>query len=328
MVSFVLVFLCFYGFIVLFSVTMSNEQQVDGLVSNRHQPIMVEQVLLGLDVKPGGVYADVTLGYGGHTEAILEASSPDGRVIACDQDPSAIEWSKQRLARFGSRVTLIKARFSDLRQSLNEAGAKYVDGILADIGVSSPQLDESERGFSFRQDAPLDMRMDPSQGETAFEFLERVSERELADVLFQYGEERKSFKIAQAIKMRLHEGRLQTTVDLKNAVHSVIRGYHKIDQATRTFQAIRIAVNQELEELNHLLNGAKGCLNEGGRLGIITFHSLEDRKVKWAFRANEGWAPLYKKPVMASDEEQKVNPRSRSAKWRVGIRTNEMEVQR
>ena len=286
-----------------------------------HKSVMLREVLDALAPRSGGVYVDATLGRGGHAEAILDACAPDGVLIGVDRDPDALTETAPRLSRFGARAKLVHGRFSELPQLLAEAGHPQVDGLIADLGVSSPQLDRGERGFSFRSEGPLDMRMDPTRGETARELIERLSEEELANVIYRLGEERKSRAVARSIKRAESEGELATTRDLARAVGRVMgprRG--GIDPATRTFQALRIAVNGELEELDALLAALPQLLADGGVAAILTFHSLEDRAVKWAFRGDARMAPLTKKPVIASDAEQSENARSRSAKLRCARR--------
>lgn len=286
-----------------------------------HATVMKGETLAAIAPRPGGAYCDATLGRGGHAEAILEASAPDGTLYAIDRDAQAIEESRERLARFGDRVRYVHGRFGDVRPLLQQAGAPLLDGLVADLGVSSPQLDEAARGFSFRQEGPLDMRMDRSEGRTAQELIADLSERELADVIYTYGEERRSRPIARSIKQSEERGELATTADLRRAVVRVLgpaRG--GIDPATRTFQALRIAVNEELGELDALLAALPHVLADGGVAVLISFHSLEDRAVKLALRASETLEALTKKPVIAGDEESAGNPRSRSAKLRAARR--------
>jgi 16S rRNA (cytosine1402-N4)-methyltransferase len=220
-------------------------------------------------------------------------------------------------------VTLVRATFSRVRAELDALGIERVDGLVADLGVSSPQLDEAERGMSFRREGPLDMRMDPENGETALELIDRLSDDELANVIYQYGEERRSRRIARSIKKALASGELKTTLDLRRATVRAVGPARVggVDPATRTFQALRIAVNRELEELEALLASLGDVVALGGVASVISFHSLEDRLVKRAFLA-EGWQPLTKKPVMAGDEEQQQNARSRSAKLRSARRVD------
>jgi 16S rRNA (cytosine1402-N4)-methyltransferase len=292
--------------------------------SFHHLTVLREETVDALEPKSGGVYADVTLGGGGHTELLLEKSAPEGRVIGVDRDERALAAARERLSRFGERATLVKGEAGALPQVLESLGITYVNGVMADLGVSSPQLDDAGRGFSFRFSGPLDMRMDPSRGETAKELCERLDETELANVIFQYGDERKSRPIARSIKRAIDENALETTDDLRAAVHRVIRPKHgqRIDPATRTFQALRIAVNDELGQLEALLACLPEVLADGGIASIISFHSLEDRLVKNAFRDDPRMERLTKKPVIASDAEAARNPRARSAKLRAARRVS------
>jgi 16S rRNA (cytosine1402-N4)-methyltransferase len=287
-----------------------------------HESVMTSETLGFLQPRSGGVYADATLGAGGHTAAILEASAPEGRVLSVDRDPRAVENAQQRLAAYGDRSIVVHGEFKDLPALLSEAGLGLVDGIVADLGVSSPQLDDAARGFSFQQDGPLDMRMDSSSGETALELIARLSERELADVLYNYGEERKSRPIARSIRNALAQGELSTTADLRRAVVKAVGRppKSKIDPATRTFQALRIVVNDELGQLTTLLRVLPDLLVDGGTAVIISFHSLEDRSVKHTLRGDSRLSVLTKRPVLASEEEQASNRRSRSAKLRAARR--------
>lgn len=286
-----------------------------------HLTVLREETLLALSPQNGGVYLDMTLGGGGHTEALL-LSCPRCRVIGLDRDPKAIEAAWARLAPFRDRVTLIHTRFSEVRVRLEELGIDWVDGLVADLGVSSPQLDEAERGMSFRREGPLDMRMDPSEGETAADLLVRLTQDELADVIFHLGEERRSRRVARCIKQALDAGEVSTTTDLRRAIIRAVgpRRVGGIDPATRTFQALRLAVNRELEELAAALDAAANVVRPGGVAAFISFHSLEDRLVKRAFLQRERWERLHKKPLMAKDAESAENPRSRSAKLRVARR--------
>lgn len=294
----------------------------------QHRGVMLAETLDALDPRPGRVYADATLGGGGHAEAILERSAPDGRLIGVDRDASALEAAGRRLERFGDRVTLVHAPFGELRDVLGGAGVSRVHGVVADLGVSSPQLDQAERGFSFRAEGPLDMRMDPSRGETARELCIRLSERELADVIYDLGEERKSRPIARSIKRAVDAQELETTEDLRRAVVRAIGPQRRggIDPATRTFQALRLAVNDELGQLDALLADLGEVLEDGGVAVIISFHSLEDRKVKQCFRGSDILVPLTKRPLVAGEEEQRENPRARSAKLRAARRVPREET--
>lgn len=291
-----------------------------------HATIMRDEVVRALAPKQGGVYADCTLGGGGHTEALLEAA--DCRVIGIDRDDAAIAATKERLARFGDRIEIRRGRFGDAANLLPSG----LDGLVADLGVSSPQLDDPDRGMSFRREAshaPLDMRMDRTSGRTARELIESLSEEELANVIYELGEERASRRIARSIKRAESEGVLATTGDLRHAIYQAVGGDKRtgIDPATRTFQALRIAVNDELAELDRLLAALPALLGPNGVAAILSFHSLEDRRVKQAFADAAVWAPLSKKPVEASGEEIVRNPRARSAKLRIARRRAEGETE-
>jgi 16S rRNA (cytosine1402-N4)-methyltransferase len=293
---------------------------------------MPDEVLRMLAVEGGGLYVDCTLGLGGHSEAIL-SNSDATRVIGIDQDDEALKLSQTRLQRFGDRVRFVKANFSEITNVIDEP----VDGILADLGVSSLQLDSETRGFSFRYDAPLDMRMDTSGGRTAAELLAETDETELANLIYRYGEERHSRRIARRIVEKRKAGEpIETTAQLADVVKRAVpfNPKDKIHPATRTFQALRIAVNGELDILDQFVKDAVDVLKTEGRLAIITFHSLEDRIVKHAFQrlAGKCICPprqpvctcgavkkvdiLTKKPILPTDAEHNQNPRSRSAKLR------------
>jgi 16S rRNA (cytosine1402-N4)-methyltransferase len=291
-----------------------------------HATVMRDEVVRALAPRPGGVYVDATLGAGGHTVALLEAE-PKARIVALDRDPAAIAAAQERLAPVADRVTLARAAFSSLRERLDAAGVAQVDGLIADLGVSSPQLDDSGRGMSFRREGPLDMRMDPENGETALELLQRLPDDELANVIYEYGDERRSRRIARSIKKALAVGELRTTLELRRAIVRAVGPARVggIDPATRTFQALRIAVNRELYELEQLLAVLPDVIAEGGVAAILSFHSLEDRLVKRAF-ASSGWAPLTKKPLPPTDEECAQNSRARSAKLRAARRAAPPEV--
>jgi 16S rRNA (cytosine1402-N4)-methyltransferase len=302
-------------------------------VSAEHLPVLLDEAMAWLDPKPGGRYCDATLGAGGHTQAVLERSAPDGRVVGLDRDPEAIAAAGARLQPFGDRVTLVHARFSEARAVLERLGMIPVDGFLVDLGVSSPQLDRAERGFSFRTDGPLDMRMDPTSGETAAELLRRVDEAELTRIIREQGEERHAARVARAIIEARRAGPVETTGKLAAIVARALpRREHNKNPATRTFQALRISVNDELGELERFLAVAADCLRPGGRLVVIAFHSLEDRIVKWrlrelAGRGGSGSASgpavlklLTKHVVVPGDEERARNPRARSARLRAAER--------
>ncbi|MBC7172475.1 MAG: 16S rRNA (cytosine(1402)-N(4))-methyltransferase RsmH [Polyangiaceae bacterium] len=287
-----------------------------------HVTVMLEEVVAAIAPRPGGVYADCTLGGAGHAKAVLEASAPDGRLLGIDRDEIALAAAGGRLAMYGERATLVHGELADLPSLARASGFPLFDGVVADLGVSSPQFDDAARGFAFQGTGPLDMRMDRSRGETALELIDRVSESELADILYELGEERRSRPIARSI-LRAHDaGELVTTTDLVRAVHRVTgpRKGRSTDPATRTFQALRIAVNRELEQLESLMAALPDVLADDGVVAILTFHSLEDRIVKHAFRDDERLEPLFKKPRTASEEELERNPRSRSAKLRVAKR--------
>jgi 16S rRNA (cytosine1402-N4)-methyltransferase len=297
----------------------------------RHVPVMLDEVLQYLAPRSEGVYCDATVGYGGHARAILEASAPRGRLVGLDRDPEAIAGAGETLRGFGDRVHLVQAPFSRMREVLERVGALPLDGCLVDLGVSSPQLDRPERGFSFRHGGPLDMRMDPTVGESATQFLRRVSERDLEAVLRDLGEERYAGRLARAIVAARDREDLSTTSALAALVaRTVPRHERHKDPATRTFQALRIVVNDELGELERFLQDAPACLRPGGRLVVIAFHSLEDRLVKRRLRALAGWggAPpgdppmrlLTKRVITPGDEEQARNARARSAKLRAAER--------
>jgi len=281
---------------------------------------MLAEVLEGLSPQPGGVFVDGTLGGGGHTLALAERIGPSGMVISLDRDPAAIEAAMAYLAK--SPLTPLKANFCDLPEVLAELGVEAVDGILLDLGLSSDQLADLERGFSFSSTGPLDLRFDPLQGKPAWRLLERLSAEHLADLIYQYGEERYSRRIARAIVERRRDHPVETAADLANLVRRCVprSRYDRIDPATRTFQALRIAVNDELKSLEIALRRMPDCLRPGGRLAVISFHSLEDRQVKVAFRDDPRLTSLTRKPITPSDAETAENPRSRSAKLRVAVR--------
>ena len=289
-----------------------------------HASVMVAEALRWLEPARGGVFVDCTLGLGGHSQALLDGGA--SRVIAIDRDTEAIAMARERLDAYGDRVDIAHADYRDLGAVLDARGLASVDGVLADLGVSSMQLDAVERGFSFRGDAPLDMRMDRSQGPTAAERLREVSEGELADVIYQYGEERHSRRIARALVRAREERAVSTTGELAAIVRRSVphRGYQRIDPATRTFQALRIWVNGELEGLDRFVRDAVLRLRAGARLVVIAFHSLEDRIVKHTLRGLDREAGtvrvLTARPETAGDDEIARNPRARSAKLRAAER--------
>jgi 16S rRNA (cytosine1402-N4)-methyltransferase len=276
-----------------------------------HVSVLGREVIEGLAVRPGGHYLDVTVGGGGHSRLILEASG-DVRVTAVDQDEDALAAARKELAEFGDRVQFIYSNFADYEFTPNT-----FDGILADLGVSSYHLDQAERGFSFRQAANLDMRMDRGRSLTAADVINNWDEAELADIFFKYGEERLSRRIARRIVQRRP---LHTTTELAEAIASSVPPkyrYGRIHPATRVFQALRIVVNDELKSLETFLDKAPNALVPGGRIAIISFHSLEDRPVKHGLRNSPLLKVLTKKPIIAQEEEISKNPRSRSAKLRI-----------
>jgi len=285
-----------------------------------HEPVMVAEVLDVLAPSRGGLFIDCTVGLGGHSRALLEAGAD--RVLGLDRDPSALAIARQTLSAFGERVELVHADYRELDRVLGERGIDGVSGALADLGVSSMQLDEEGRGFSFRRDEPLDMRMDRTQGPSAADLLRDVAEGELADVIYQFGEERHSRRVARAIV----RARAETPIDTTGRLAAIVRravphhGYQRIDPATRTFQALRIWVNRELDGLDAFLERAARRLLAGARLAVITFHSLEDRIVKHTFRAiakaDEQLGIVTRRPLSAADAEVERNPRARSAKLR------------
>jgi 16S rRNA (cytosine1402-N4)-methyltransferase len=282
-----------------------------------HQAVLLNEAMGYLDPRPGGRYIDATFGAGGHTRALLERSAPDGTVLALDLDDAALEVGRALQQAYGTRLSLVRANFKDVFSVAKDCGFLQVHGILADVGVSSMMLDDPERGFSFMREGPLDMRMDRTQPLTAAEIVNSYGEREIADILYLYGEERRSRAIARSI---VRSRPLSSTLALSRAVERVMGSprHGRIHPATRTFQALRIAVNAELDNLQVFIGGAVSCLGPGGRLAVITFHSLEDRIVKNSFRSmgNLG-RPLTRKVVTATAEEVQSNPRARSAKLRV-----------
>ena len=289
-----------------------------------HVPVMPGEVVELLRPAGGGLFVDCTVGLGGHSRALLEAGA--ARIIGLDRDLDALARARETLAPWGDRVELVHADYRAIDDVLDRRQIDRVDGALADLGVSSLQFDDQGRGFSFQRDEPLDMRMDRSRGDTAADLVARSSERELADAIFQYGEERYSRRIARAIV----EARDETPIDTTGRLATIVRGaqprhgYSRIDPATRTFQALRIWVNQELDGLDRFVEAAARRLRRGARLVVIAFHSLEDRIVKHTLRAlqqREGLVRvLTKKPLVPGDEEVARNPRARSAKLRAAER--------
>jgi 16S rRNA (cytosine1402-N4)-methyltransferase len=289
--------------------------------------VLPAEVLEWLAPEPGQTFVDATVGAGGHARLLAERLGPAGRLIGLDQDASMLDLARPGLA--GLPVTLIQANFDQLRSVLDSLDVTTVDGALADLGVCSDQIDQPERGFSFQQAGPLDMRLDPTQGEPASALIRRLSERDLADLFWEFGEERYSRRIArQIVEARRHES-LETTEQLANLVRRCVpRAHgrrHVIDPATRVFQALRIAVNDELSALDGLLAALPSCVRPGGRAVVISFHSLEDRRVKQAFRDQEHWQVLTRRPVQAGETEVRNNPRARSAKLRAARRKTKDE---
>ncbi|MCE2696679.1 MAG: 16S rRNA (cytosine(1402)-N(4))-methyltransferase RsmH [Nostocales cyanobacterium LE14-WE4] len=285
-------------------------------VTFSHIPVLSQEVITGLNIQPGGNYLDLTVGGGGHSRLILETAE-DVKVTCVDQDEDALKAAKENLAEFGDRVKFIHSNFANYQFIENS-----YDGILADLGVSSYHLDHPERGFSFRNTANLDMRMNQQQSLTAGDIINEWDEKELADIFFKYGEERLSRRIARRI---VEKRPFDTTTELANAIaYSVPPKYRhgRIHPATRVFQALRIAVNDELKALETLIEKAPNALIPGGRIAIISFHSLEDRPVKHGLRNSPLLRILTKKPIIATEEEIKQNPRSRSAKLRIAEKKN------
>jgi 16S rRNA (cytosine1402-N4)-methyltransferase len=292
----------------------------DGRKTEIHIPVLLDETLEYLQPVSGGVYLDGTLGLGGHTEAILERSAPDGRVIGFEWDEKAMERAGKRLSPYGERLRVVRRNFAEIKEGLEEVGVETVNGLLIDVGLSSLQLDSGKRGFSFQRDEVLDMRMDNRRTVTASSILATCSREELADIFFYYGEERQARPIAAAIvKSRVVEP-IRTTKQLVSIVSKAVpRRFHpgRIHVATKVFQALRIAVNGELENLARILDDGVDCLKPGGRFCVISFHSLEDRIVKRKFRENPELDVLTSKAVMPSRDEIQVNSRSRSARLRV-----------
>lgn len=292
----------------------------------KHIPVMVEEVMDLLRCEPGRTYVDGTLGGGGHAEEILKRTDPDGVVIGMEWDQKAIDEAEKRLKPYGSRAKIFRENFIHLSEILKTVKIESVDGILLDLGLSSIQLEREERGFSFRGVGPLDMRMDERKDCTAADLVNGLPLAELERILFEYGEERWARRIARAIVSERGKKSIQTTVALSKIVYGAIPKRfqsRRIDPATRTFQALRIRVNEELENLREMLESGWKVLRKEGRMCIISFHSLEDRMVKEAFRRLERGGMmriLTKRPLTPSEEEQKKNPRARSAKLRCAER--------
>ncbi len=298
-----------------------------------HQPVLYQEIMDALQPVSGERYLDGTLGAGGHAEGILKASAPGGRLLGLDLDPEALAIASQRLLTYRDRVVVRHASYTEAATVLEEIGWKSVQGIILDLGVSSMQIDRPDRGFSFMEEGPLDMRFDPESGPSAADLVNTLSEAELANIIWEYGEERYSRRIASAI---IRARPIHTTAQMAELIRSVVPGYeHHIHPATRTFQGLRIAVNRELETLSEALPKLVNCLSPGGRIAVISFHSLEDRIVKRFFRKESkacicppeqpictcehqaSLKILTKKPVRPKEEEINRNPRSRSARLRV-----------
>ncbi|NLS97250.1 MAG: 16S rRNA (cytosine(1402)-N(4))-methyltransferase RsmH [Planctomycetaceae bacterium] len=286
-----------------------------------HTPVLLAEVLDWLQPREGSVIVDGTLGGGGHTRALAERVGKSGRVISLDRDAAAIQRAQETLADLP--VTTVQANFCNLPEVLETLDLEKVDGVVLDLGLSSDQLADDSRGFSFAADGPLDLRFDTERGEPASRLVNRLQAEHLADLIYAYGEERHSRRIARAIVERRRNRPIETAGQLAEIVRRAIPGPRKkgqIDPATRTFQALRIAVNEELKSLEIALRRIPDCLKVDGRLGIISFHSLEDRRVKEAFRDDSRLEALTRKPIRPGEGECEVNPRSRSAKFRVARR--------
>ena len=303
-----------------------------------HRPVLLDECIEALNIRPEGIYLDGTLGRAGHSREIARRLSGSGRLICVDRDQAALDAAQERLGEWMDRVTLVHSNFDRVSEILDELGISGVDGMLFDLGVSSPQLDDGSRGFSYMADAPLDMRMDRSEGLTAADVVNTWSQEELRRILFQYGEERYAPLIAAAIVRHREERPIETTLELVDIIKEAMPARalkEKQHPAKRSFQAIRIAVNDELSSVDRMIQGAVPKLNKGGRLAVITFHSLEDRIVKTGFGAFAkgcicppdfpvcvcGRTPdiklVNKKPILPSQQEIEENPRARSAKLRV-----------
>jgi 16S rRNA (cytosine1402-N4)-methyltransferase len=296
-------------------------------MTSEHQPVMLTEVLEALGARAGGRYVDGTLGGGGHARAILDTSAPDGRLLGLDADEAAIERARRILERYGDRVTLLHASFQELGSVAPAHGFASCDGVLLDLGLSSGQVADPDRGFSFQTRGPLDMRFDRSRGQTAADLLNQASERQLAEIFYRYGEERRSRRLARAVVERRRVRPFVRTDDLLAVVEVSLGGRRgRLHPATRAFQALRIAVNDELAALEKGLEGAAEVLADGGRLAVISFHSLEDRIVKHFVRSRSAdktfpsLKAITRKPLTPRAEERRANPRSRSAKLRIAER--------
>ncbi len=289
-----------------------------------HVSVMADEIVRGLELQPGHIVLDGTLGGGGHSQLLLEQVGPAGRVVALDRDPAAVAAGRERFA--GQAVDVVHANFCQMRAALDELAIQHVHGIVLDLGLSSDQLADHARGFSYLADGELDLRFDPEEGEPAWRLLERLPEKELADLIFRFGEERCSRRIARNIVELRRREKIRTAAQLAQIVRRSVRRSPglKIDPATRTFQALRIAVNRELESLELALTQIPTCLAPGGRVAIISFHSLEDRLVKNAFRQDPRYDVLTKKPIRPIESELRRNARSRSARLRLARRAAEV----
>lgn len=287
----------------------------------RHVSVLPAEVLQLLDPQPGQTWVDCTVGGGGHAWLVAERIGESGCLIGLDQDPAMLALARPRLA--GLPVTLVHANFDQLVEVLTNLGIAAVDGVFADLGFSSDQLGTAARGLSFRDDGPLDMRLDPTTGQTAASLVNTLSESALADVFWEFGEERHSRRVARRVVERRQRKPFEATADLADVVRASVPRSGGIDPATRVFQALRIAVNDELGALDRLLAVLPRMVRPGGKAGVISFHSLEDRRVKQAFRNAAVWEPVKRKPVEPTDAEAARNPRARSAKLRVAVRQSE-----
>ncbi|NOY41629.1 MAG: 16S rRNA (cytosine(1402)-N(4))-methyltransferase RsmH [Planctomycetes bacterium] len=290
--------------------------------STCHIPVLLDEVIQWLEPAAGKIIVDGTLGGGGHSAALASRVLPGGKIIGVDLDPEALERAQPAISSLP--VTVAVGNYTDIPQILRQLEIDAVDGILLDLGLSSDQLADEERGFSFQSTGPLDLRFDRSSGKPAWQLIERLSERHLADLIYQFGEERLSRRIARKIVAQRRSEPIRTADQLASLVRSCVprsRG-HRIDPATRTFQALRIAVNDELKSLQEALAHLPTCLKPGGHLAIISFHSLEDRLVKHGFRNDDRLEVLTKRPVRATDEETAQNPRASSAKLRIAKRVD------
>lgn len=291
-----------------------------------HIPVLMNEVLDGLNIDPSGVIVDGTLGGAGHAAEILKRLGPDGRLIAFDRDPEAVELAEELID--DPRATFINANYADAPEYLAHLGIETIDGVLLDLGLSSDQLADRDRGFSFQSDGPLDLRFNPLEGEAAWKIVNRLGEKHLADIIYQYGEERLSRRIARKIVAWRQDTEIKAASHLARLVRSCYPPGKKgsIDPATRTFQALRIEVNDELKWVKVAMKRFPQILNPGGRLAVISFHSLEDRIAKQAIAENESLKNLTKRPTQASEEELEENPRSRSAKLRVAEKKSNLAI--